>query len=67
MLKDKKAKGKRFSFGFPACPGVEYNAALLELLEAGRIELSVNEGHMLTPEFSVTAIIIPRAEARYLS
>ncbi len=67
MLKDKKAKGKRFSFGFPACPGVEYNAALLELLEAGRIGLSVNEGHMLTPEFSVTAIIIPRAEARYLS
>lgn len=60
------AKGRRYSFGFPSCPGVEYNGPLLELLEADKIGLSVSAGHQLKPEFSVSAIIIPRAEAHYL-
>lgn len=58
--------GKRFSFGFPGCPGVEFQGELLRLLGADRIGLGVTEGHQLTPEFSVTAFIVPRSDARYV-
>ncbi len=59
--------GRRYSFGFPGCPGVESQDDLLELLDAGRIGLSVTGGHQLTPEFSVTALIVPRPDAEYFS
>ena len=58
--------GKRFSFGFPGCPGLEFQGELLNLLGANRIGLGVTEGHQLTPEFSVTAFVVPRADARYV-
>ncbi len=60
------SKGKRYSFGFPGCPGVEANAPLLNLLGGAQIGLRTTEGHQLDPEFSVTAIVIQRAEARYI-
>ena len=56
-----ESAGKRYSFGFPACPGVEAQRDLLALLEADRIGLGVTEGHQLTPEFSVTALVVPRS------
>ncbi len=58
--------GRRYSFGFPGCPGVEYQGDLLNLLGADRIGLGVTEGHQLTPEFSVTAFVVPRPDAEYL-
>jgi 5-methyltetrahydrofolate--homocysteine methyltransferase len=57
--------GKRYSFGFPACPGLEFQAPLLELLGAGRIGISATSGHQLDPEHSVTAFIIAREDAAY--
>lgn len=58
--------GKRYSFGFPGCPGVESNADLLALLSAGEIGLRTTSGQQLDPEFSVTAVLVPRAAARYI-
>ncbi len=60
-----ESAGKRYSYGFPACPGLEYQAPLLELLGAGRIGVSATSGHQLDPEHSVTAFIIARADAAY--
>jgi 5-methyltetrahydrofolate--homocysteine methyltransferase len=60
-----ESAGKRYSFGFPACPGLEYQAPLLELLGAGRIGISATSGHQLDPEHSVTAFIIARSDAAY--
>jgi 5-methyltetrahydrofolate--homocysteine methyltransferase len=60
------SSGKRYSFGFPGCPGVESNTPLLDLLGGAQIGLRTTEGHQLDPEFSVTAIIIQRAAARYI-
>lgn len=59
------ARGKRYSFGFPACPGTEYQDALLDLLDASRIGLHATEGHQLDPEHSVTAFVIARPDAVY--
>ncbi len=58
--------GKRYSFGFPGCPGVEANGDLLRLLSADAIGLGITAGHQLRPEFSVTAVLVPRAAARYI-
>lgn len=65
-LRGAASAGKRYSFGFPGCPGVECNADLLELLSAGEIGLRTTSGHQLDPEFSVTAVLVPRAAARYI-
>ena len=57
--------GRRYSFGFPACPGTEYQAPLLRLLGASRIGLAATPGHQLDPEHSVTAFVIARPDAVY--
>ncbi|OHD43063.1 MAG: hypothetical protein A2Y35_01440 [Spirochaetes bacterium GWE1_60_18] len=59
--------GKRYSFGFPGCPGVEYNQLVLGLLDTGRIGLRATATHQLDPEFSITALLVPRAGAVYFS
>jgi len=60
-------RGRRYSFGFPACPGTEYQDALLEILGASRIGISATAGHQLDPEHSVTAFIVARPDAVYFN
>jgi 5-methyltetrahydrofolate--homocysteine methyltransferase len=60
-------RGRRYSFGFPACPGTEHQDALLKLLGASRIGLATTQGHQLDPEHSVTAFIVVRSEAVYFT
>lgn len=58
-------KARRYSFGFPACPGTEYQRAVLDLLGAWRIGMDVTPGHQLVPEHSITAFMVPREDAIY--
>ena len=58
-------RGRRYSFGFPACPGTEYQDSLLEILGASRIGIRATAGHQLDPEHSVTAFIVARSDAVY--
>ena len=58
---------RRYSFGFPACPGTEYQDRLLELLDASRIGISATPGHQLDPEHSVTAFVVARPDAVYFN
>lgn len=55
---------RRFSFGFPSCPGLEHQGSLLALLGADRVEIGLTEGFQLVPEFSVTAFIDPLQNER---
>jgi 5-methyltetrahydrofolate--homocysteine methyltransferase len=66
-LRGLDSPGKRYSFGYPACPGVEANAPLLSLLGASAIGLYANAEHQLVPEFSVSAIVVPNNAARYFT
>jgi len=59
--------GRRYSFGFPACPGVEQQGSLLALLGADRIGLSLTSGFQLSPEHSVTAFVVARPDAEYFT
>jgi 5-methyltetrahydrofolate--homocysteine methyltransferase len=60
-------QGSRFSFGYPACPNLEDQAKLFELLEPSRIAVALSEEFQLEPEQSTSAIIVHHPEAKYFS
>ena len=59
--------GSRFSFGYPACPNLEDQAKLFELLDPSRIDVELTEEFQLDPEQSTSAIIVHHEEAKYFS
>ncbi|AFY31446.1 methionine synthase [Calothrix sp. PCC 7507] len=60
-------RGSRYSFGYPACPNIQDQYKQLELLEANRINLYMDESEQLYPEQSTTAIITHHPLAKYFS
>ncbi|MEY3641317.1 MAG: methionine synthase [Actinomycetota bacterium] len=60
-------RGGRYSWGYPACPDLEDNATVAELLEAGRLGITVNEetGWQYQPEQTTSAIICHHPRAKY--
>lgn len=60
-------RGSRFSFGYPACPDIQDQYKLLDLLDAGRIGLHMDESEQLYPEQSTTAIVAYHPAAKYFS
>ena len=59
--------GARFSFGYPACPNLEDQALLFELLGPGEIGVSLSEEFQLIPEQSTSAVITAHPEAGYFN
>ncbi len=59
--------GSRYSFGYPACPNIQDQYQLLDLLQGDRIGLHMDESEQLYPEQSTTAIITYHPAARYFS
>ncbi|WP_079508989.1 methionine synthase [Mesobacillus jeotgali] len=62
-----KYQGQRFSFGYPACPDLEDQKKLFNLLKPEEIGIQLTEGCMMEPEASVTAIVFSHPEARYFN
>jgi 5-methyltetrahydrofolate--homocysteine methyltransferase len=60
-------QGSRFSFGYPACPNLEDQTKLFELLRPERIGVELSEEFQLVPEQSTSAIIVHHEEAKYFS
>jgi 5-methyltetrahydrofolate--homocysteine methyltransferase len=60
-------QGSRYSFGYPACPRLEDQEKLFELLDPARIEVTLSEEFQLEPEQSTSAIIVHHPEAKYFS
>jgi 5-methyltetrahydrofolate--homocysteine methyltransferase len=58
-------RGSRYSWGYPACPDLEEQTKLAELLEIERIGVNLTEEFHLVPEQSTSAIIVPHPEAKY--
>jgi 5-methyltetrahydrofolate--homocysteine methyltransferase len=58
-------RGSRYSWGYPACPDLEDQAKLDELLDFATIGVALTEEHQLDPEQSTSAIIVPHPEAKY--
>ena len=60
-------QGSRYSFGYPACPDVEMQAVLVDLLEPSRIGVELSEEFQLHPEQSTSALIVHHPEAKYFN
>jgi 5-methyltetrahydrofolate--homocysteine methyltransferase len=60
-------RGGRYSWGYPACPDLEDNAKVLELLGGDRIGLECDEdtGFQYQPEQTTSAIICHHPQAKY--
>jgi 5-methyltetrahydrofolate--homocysteine methyltransferase len=60
-------QGSRYSFGYPACPNLEDQAKLFELLQPERIGVTLTEEYQMEPEQSTSAIIVHHPDARYFN
>ena len=60
-----KYRGSRYSWGYPACPELEEQTKVAELLQVERIGVTLTEESHLVPEQSTSAIIVPHPEAKY--
>src|SRR6266478_2720211 len=60
-------RGKRYSFGYPACPNLEDQAGLWKLLRPEEIGVQLTEGMMMDPEASVSALVFHHADCAYFS
>jgi 5-methyltetrahydrofolate--homocysteine methyltransferase len=58
-------RGSRYSWGYPACPDLDDQVKVAELLEIDRIGVAITEEFHLVPEQSTSAIIVPHPEAKY--
>ena len=64
---DQGYRGSRYSFGYPACPDLEQQVQLCQLLEPERIGVELSEESQLHPEQSTSAIIVHHPEAKYFN
>jgi 5-methyltetrahydrofolate--homocysteine methyltransferase len=60
-------QGSRYSFGYPACPDLEDQVKLFDLLDGERIGVRLTDEFSLDPEQSTNAIVVHHPEARYFS
>ncbi|MCB1025973.1 MAG: methionine synthase, partial [Acidobacteria bacterium] len=60
-------QGSRYSFGYPACPNIEDQTKLFDLLKPGRIDVELTDEFMLEPEQSTSAIILHHPDAKYFN
>jgi len=60
-------RGKRYSFGYPACPNLEDQAGLFALLKPEEIGVKLTEGFMMDPEASVSALVFHHPDCAYFT
>ena len=66
-LFQQKYQGSRYSFGYPACPNLEDQTKLFDLLDPSRIGVQLSESFQLQPEQSTSALIVHHPDAKYFS
>ncbi|MDI9641149.1 vitamin B12 dependent-methionine synthase activation domain-containing protein [Kamptonema cortianum] len=67
LLFSAKYHGARYSFGYPACPNLEDQVQLMELLQPADIGIALSEEFMMEPEQSTSAIIVHHPAAKYFN
>ncbi len=59
--------GKRYSFGYPACPNLDDQQGIWKLLRPEEIGCHLTEGMMMEPEASVSALVFHHPDAVYFT
>lgn len=62
-----ESRGKRYSWGYPACPDLAEHEKLFRILPTEQIGVSLTSAHQLVPEQSTAAIVVHHPEAKYFS
>ncbi len=62
-----KYRGKRYSFGYPACPNLDDQQGMWTLLRPQDIGVDLTEGMMMDPEASVSALVFHHPDCEYFS
>ena len=63
-----ETRGKRYSWGYPACPDLEGHATVFKLLPAAEaLGMGLTESMQLMPEQSTAAIVVHHPEAKYFA
>jgi 5-methyltetrahydrofolate--homocysteine methyltransferase len=60
-----EAQGRRYSWGYPACPDQSEHTKVFSLLRAEEIGLSLSGGYAVEPEQSTVAIVCHHPQAVY--
>ena len=60
-------RGKRYSFGYPACPDLEDQTGIWKLLRPEEIGVQLTEGYMMDPEASVSGLVFQHPDCTYFS
>jgi 5-methyltetrahydrofolate--homocysteine methyltransferase len=60
-------QGCRYSFGYPACPNLEDQVQLFQLLDPERIGVTLSEEFQLHPEQATSALVAHHPEAKYFN
>jgi len=60
-------RGKRYSFGYPACPSLDDQAGIWKLLGPEEIGVRLTEGMMMDPEASVSALVFHHPDCAYFT
>ena len=60
-------RGKRYSFGYPACPNLDDQQGVWKLLRPEEIGVRLTEGMMMEPEASVSALVFHHPDCAYFS
>jgi 5-methyltetrahydrofolate--homocysteine methyltransferase len=60
-------RGKRYSFGYPACPNLDDQQGIWKLLEPDQIGVQLTEGMMMEPEASVSALVFHHPDCAYFT
>ena len=61
-----KYRGSRYSFGYPACPNLEDQTKLFQLLDPEKnVGVRLTSGFLLEPEQSTSAIVVHHPAAKY--
>ena len=60
-------RGKRYSFGYPACPNLDDQQGIWKLLKPEDIGVRLTEGMMMDPEASVSAVVFHHPDCAYFT
>ncbi|MDP9170402.1 MAG: methionine synthase [Acidobacteriota bacterium] len=60
-------QGKRYSFGYPACPNLDDQQGIWKLLQPDDIGVELTEGMMMEPEASVSALVFQHPDCAYFT
>ncbi len=61
----RRYRGARYSFGYPACPDLEQNRILFDLLRPEEYGITLSETYQMHPEQTTSALVVHHPDASY--